>query len=373
MTAARKLLPPLALLLLLTGCFDRLDMEDASMSLVAGIDVEENGEVYQYTSIPIFAKNSKKKSQSLKVKSTSLRQGRGKFDTFTVGSFNGRKIQVIVVSKRLIETEHAWFRFMDVYFRDGRNPITSHMIVFDGPLSQLYEYTPPNQTILPIALLGVVKSTSSRSEAVKTTLQELHTQMYEFGQTPAVTEVELKQDLRVKGTSLLAHDGRYVTSLDSKESALLLILKKKNTRTVGFSFEVPKELVTDPEGSRWISFTAEKIKVKIRTAVKGGRFSFDIRIRMAAGLMEKQFPTDIRAEQKRKLEAAYSEYVKKELEKLLDKLRENKVDPIGLGIYARAYHYGDFQKVKDHWDEAFSEADVNVAVNVKITDEGSVK
>ncbi|MDG0795200.1 hypothetical protein OMP38_33520 [Cohnella ginsengisoli] len=86
----------------LTGCYDRVDLEDASLSLVAGVDITEDHRTMSYTSIPVFSK-AEKKSQELKVVANTQRQGRGKLDAFTVGSFNGRKIKVIALSKRFVQ------------------------------------------------------------------------------------------------------------------------------------------------------------------------------------------------------------------------------------------------------------------------------
>lgn len=58
---------------------------------------------------------------------------------------------------------------------------------------------------------------------------------------------------------------------------------------------------------------------------------------------------------------------------LIDKLRKNKVDPVGFGIYARAYEHAAFERVKSNWGEAFSRSDVRIRVQVSFADEGSVK
>lgn len=355
----------------LTGCYDRVDLEDASLSLVAGVDVTEDHRITSYTSIPVFSK-AEKKSQELKVVANTQRQGRGKLDAFTVGSFNGRKIKVIALSKRFVQETPDWFRYMDIYFRDGRNPITPRVVVFDGTLDQLFYYHSPNQPILPLMLMGMVKSASNRSESVATTLQELHRQMNEEGQTPFLTQISIKQDAMIDGTSLLDHQGRYVDILSMPETVLLRVLQKKTGESVGFSLRLPPGLTGSSAEADWVSLATERVKVKIDSAYAGGRFKFFVRVHFSASVVEKLSSLDLDVHQ-REAEVACAEELRDRFEALIAKLQQKKVDPVGFGIYARAYHLPRFKQVKDNWGEAFGQADVQVRVSVAFADEGSVK
>ncbi|SFB52626.1 germination protein, Ger(x)C family [Cohnella sp. OV330] len=355
----------------LTGCFDRVDLEDASLSLVAGVDITEDHRTMSYTSIPVFSK-AEKKSQELKVVANTQREGRGKLDAFTVGTFNGRKIKVIALSKRFVQETPDWFRYMDIYFRDGRNPITPRVVVFDGTLDQLFYYHSPNQPILPLMLMGMIKSASERSETVDTTLQELHRQMNEEGQTPFLTEMSIKQDAMIDGTSLLDHKGRYVDMLSMPETVLLRILQKNARQSVGFSLRMPSSLTGSTANEDWVSIATERVKVKIDSAYAGGRFRFFVNLRFSASVVEKLSGLDLDDHQGG-AEAACAEELRDKFEALIAKLQRKKVDPVGFGIYARAHHYKRFKQVKENWGEAFGQSEVKVRVSVGFADEGSVK
>ncbi|WP_173194298.1 Ger(x)C family spore germination C-terminal domain-containing protein [Paenibacillus alginolyticus] len=43
--------------------------------------------------------------------------------------------------------------------------------------------------------------------------------------------------------------------------------------------------------------------------------------------------------------------VQKQLESLIHKIQADKIDPMGLGLYARAHEYSHFKKVEDNWGE----------------------
>lgn len=356
----------------LTGCYDRVDMENASLSLVSGIDVDGQHRQLSYKSIPIFNKTASKKSQELKVVEETQRQGRGYFDAYTTGTFIGRKVKAIVLSKRFVQEVPDWFRYMDVYFRDGRNPITPRMLVFDGPLEQLFNFHSPNQPILPLMLVGMIQSTSARSEAVSTTLQELHRQMNEEGQTPALTELSIDQDAKIKGTALLDHHGRYIDTLSTRETILLRILQKNAGQGISFTLRLPPEVAGASNKDDWISIATERVKVRIDPSYKDDRFRFSIGVRISASVVEKMSSLDLDAHH-RQVEIACAEQIRDSFVNLLGKLKKNEVDPVGFGIYARAYHHRAFEQVKQNWGEAFSRSDVQVRVSVAFADEGSIK
>ncbi len=356
----------------LAGCYDKVDMEDVSFSLVVGIDANEENGIRTFTTIPVFSKNAKKKSQELKVEARTLREGRDKFDAFSIGSFNGRKAQVIVFSKRFVREVPDWFRYVDVFFRDGRNPITPKLVVYDGDLEQLFHYQSPDQPMLPLMLIGMIESTSSRSESVKTTLQELHRQMYDPGQTPYLAEMSIEQDAKMKGTALLDKKGKYATTLSLRETTYLRMLQKTSGPSVNMTLPLPTSLTKSSPDKSWISLVTERVHTRIKPSYSGGRFRFDIGIRISASVIEKLSHIDLDKLQKQ-AEAACAKEIRAKFEDLIDKLQKNAVDPVGFGIYARAYQYKAFLQVKDDWGKAFSESDVRVKVQVSFADEGSVK
>ncbi|TYP79240.1 Ger(x)C family spore germination protein [Paenibacillus methanolicus] len=367
----RRALIVIPFTLLISGCYDRLDMEEASFSLVLGLDRDEQGNLIVYSSIPTFNQHAKKKTHEIVVSSISPREGRLKSDAYSVGSFQPRKLQVLVVSKALLLHKKEWDRYLDVFFRDGRNPVTSRVLVYDGKLNELFDYHPPDKPILPLQLLGMLESTDSRAETVVTTLQQLQRELLDKGQTPALPQFALDQELKLNRTALLDRDGRYAASLTSKE-AMLLRLLQKNADKFRFTIPVPKHLVEEPGAANVLSFSADQTKTKIKVSRKGDKFRYDIYVHMPVNLTEILFPIDVVVE-KAELEAACSAEIRKQLEALISKFQQKRLDPVGFGVYARAREYGYFKQVQDRWVDEFAKAEFNVKVNVVLADIGAIE
>lgn len=99
---------------------------------------------------------------------------------------------------------------------------------------------------------------------------------------------------------------------------------------------------------------------------------FNINVHMRISISERLFPFNVRNDGER-LERSIEKQLKSDLERLIKKIQKAEIDPIGLGLYARAYTYKDWKRVQKKWGKALSKADVKVNVHVKIGGMGTIK
>jgi Ger(x)C family germination protein len=361
------------IIVIVPGCSDRLDMEESTNNLALGMDLDKDNNLLVFLNSPSYGRDIKKKTLEVEVKSLTIRQSREQQDEFAPGVITGRKVQVMLIGKRILEHED-WFRILDVFFRDMKNPLTPRIIAVDGSISDIVYLNPKDQPMLPLLLRGMVDTKSARSETAKTTLQKLHWQMYEKGVTPYISEIQLDKakQIRLTGVSLLDHKGKYKTSLNIEETCLLQILNKNAKKPVSFTLPIPGEKKSGPFHTDHLSISVQGMKTKIKTSYKQNKFRFDINIKMPAGLTERLFPFDVRKNGK-ELEKMISEHMQKQFENLIKNIQKHQIDPIGFGLYARAHEYSQYKKVEDHWGEALSKADIHVSVKVIIGSMGPVK
>lgn len=248
------------------------------------------------------------------------------------------------------------------------------MIAYDGPLSEIIDLNPQNQPMLPLLLRKMIDTKSARNETVSTTMQGLHWQMFEKGITPSISEVGLgkPEEIRLYGTALLDHRGKYKMSLDAQQSVLLKTLQNDAKKSASLTLTLPGVPKTGPLETNKISFSTNKVRTKTTTAYRDGKFQFDIQTKMKVELSEVLFPLDLRYTEK-ELEKILSAQLKKELEQLLQSFQKQSIDPVGLGRYARAYEYAEFKKVQDRWSEAFAKAEIHVSAKVTIQSSGPVR
>ncbi|WP_338552105.1 Ger(x)C family spore germination protein [Paenibacillus sp. KS-LC4] len=358
--------------LFLSSCSDQLNLENANIPLVLGMDLDKNEKFHFYITAPVFSNNIKKKSNELTGMAKTLRQSKAAQDAQSSGATQGRNYQVILIGKRMMNYE-GWFNMLDVIYRDARNTITDRVIVVDGSVPEMLYLNPPDQPMLPILLRGMVDSTSSRSETVSTTAHELHRQFTDLGITPYVSQVKIiGGKVRLQGTALISKAGLYKGTLDAQETVLLRILHKNAEPGFSLSYQLPQEPQKSPFATNMVSFTAGKVKTKIKTGFQNNRFKYDIKVSLVVGLSEHLFPFDVYHDSKQ-LEKMIEEQLTAQFNALIAKIQKLKIDPIGLGIYARAYEYKKFKKVEDEWGEVLSRADIHISTKVKISAMGPIK
>jgi Ger(x)C family germination protein len=358
--------------LLLPGCSDQLTLENAATPLAFGIDLDKENKLHYYSTMPVFSRKKDRQSQQSSGTTNTLRQAKTKQDAFTAGNWQGRNLKVILIGKRLAQHE-GWFKMLDVLFRDARNTVMDRVVIVDGKVSELFYLNNKEQPQMPILLRGMVDTKSKRSETYATTVQELHRQFYEKGVTPYMAEVKIiKNDIGLEGSALLNEKGKYVASLGAQETVLLSLLQKKARTGISLSYRIPNESKTGPFATDIIGFSASKIKTNIKTSYQDDRFQFDFHIKMRITLSERLFAFDVLNEEN-KLEKLIAKQMKAELEQIIKKLQKHQIDPMGLGVYARAFQYKQFTEVEDRWGEAIKEAAINLKLDLKIEGMGPVK
>ncbi|MGF9914742.1 Ger(x)C family spore germination protein [Paenibacillus ehimensis] len=356
---------------ILPGCWDQANIENLTLSLSVGLDLDEKDHLVVYMAAPVFSKEAKKKNEVYGFRSKTIRTSRNKFDSVVSALTVGGKSQILFLGKRL--TERAdWFPLTDVFLRDGKQTVNSKVVLVDGRVSDVIHHYPKDKPRLSLHLTRLLDKNNRRNFTVRTTIQKLIDQRYEKGMTISLSELKLNKELEVTGTALLDNKGKYKGSLNQQESALLLILQRRTVEEVPFNIHIPQERKSGVFASDIVSFNAGTEKVKIKTAYHQGKFRFDADIHLSGALTQRLFPFDF-AKKGRELEAAIEKQLEGQFSDLLKKCQSLKVDPVGFGIFARAYQYKAYKQAQERWADVFAEADVNVKVKLTLKSSGATK
>jgi Ger(x)C family germination protein len=361
----------LLLVILLSSCGGKPPLEDLALALILGVDLDDKNNLTFYELNPVFSKGSKKGLEAYGVRAKTIRDSRRVFDSLTTGEVTAGKIQVLLVGERVLE-QADWFSILDTVYRNPNFSMNTRVVAVKGPVSDIIFYNPGEKPELSLHIKAVIDKSYDRTRAVKGTLQELHREVYEKGMTPIISEMKKGKKLEYSGMTLLYNKGKYAASLDVPESTLLLVLKNEKRREFNLTIPIfPIEKEKNIFHKNEMSFQASRLKTKIKTSYKKDTFHFDMKVNMTVNIMERIFPED--EVKKAELVKLMEKELQKQFTDLIKKIQKKKIDPIGLGLYARAYHYEQFKKVDNDWGKALAESDINVSVNVKINAYGAVK
>lgn len=362
------------LLVCLTGCYDRIDVERVTLALTVGLDLDQKNNLIVYQRSPIFSREAKIKTEKYGVQASTIQQSHTSFDAVVTASTQGGKTQSLLISKRLLQNKRI-FPYLDVLYRDPKNATNVRIMAVEGPVSDVINFEPVDKPRFSLYLAELVDTAARRHITPKVTLRQFHYMTSEKGMTPFVSEVKKeKREMRVLGTALLDKKGYYRASLNLRESALLDLLR--NNQKEPYDFTLPVEFPNAQENGhkKNITIVVTPKKRIVNTTYQQDFFQFDINMKLTAAITERTFRLNLeREEEKKKIEAIIEKEINKQIAALLTKLQRHQVDPIGLGLYARAYQYKEWKNVQEIWPATFSKSSLRFSADVEIKNIGVLK
>lgn len=359
------------LVAILSSCVGGIPIEELTISLTLGVDLDEKNNLIISESSPVFNKDAKNNVETYQLESKTIRGSRKYFDALATGEVTAAKIQVLLIGKRILEHED-WFSILDTVYRNPSFSTNTRVIVVDGPVSEVIFYKPEDKPQLSLHLKEVIDKNIERTRTVNSTLQVLHRQMYEKGMTPSISKIKKEKDVKFVGVTLLDEKGKYVDTLSIQDSSILLLLKNEQRQEL--TLTIPLKSL-DKEGGIFhkneISMDVSRVKSKVKTKYNQGKFHFKYKIHMTVNIVERLFPDNSVKDDE--LEKMIEKELKSRFEAVIKKIQENKIDPIGLGLFARAYQYEQYKKVDEHWGEALAESNIDVSIDIDIKSMGAIK
>ncbi|HFJ9284169.1 Ger(x)C family spore germination protein [Bacillus cereus group sp. N11] len=369
---------PCFLIIFLTGCGDRLDLEKQSISLIYGFDAKAKGKLIVYHVNPIFNEDVEKKYETHVAKVHTPREAKATFNSSSNGLVSTEKLQLILFSNNFLKQEGA-MPYLDVWYRDPKNTGNMRLVAVNGPISSVIYNNFKDKPALPEYLTDLINTNKLYNRTVFTTFHEFHRQTFNKGITPAISEIKKgKKDVIVTGSALLTSRGIYKMSLNRYESALLLLLQKKANTPVSLTMKIPSTRVEsnsnlkDTEGNDFVTINVLSMNRNIRSGYSDNRFKFNIKMNLKIAISEITFNMDLDKD-KKKLTSLIAKQLNKDLNELIHKIQKQQLDPFGFGDYARAFQYKEWKKVEDDWPNSFSKASAKVTPTIKILESGIIK
>ncbi|MEK4738191.1 MULTISPECIES: Ger(x)C family spore germination protein [Bacillus] len=366
------------LLVLMTGCGDRLDLEKQSISLVYGFDMDEQGKMIVYDLTPNFNEDVEKKYEVHEARVNTAREAKEQFNSSSKGVVSTEKLQLILLSQKFLQQKGA-MPYFDVWYRDPKNTGNMRIVTVKGSVSSIIHNDFKDKPTLPEYLTDLIETNMLYNRTVVATFHEFHQQTFNKGITPTISEIkEGENEIIVTGSALLTSRGIYKISLNRHESALLLMLKKKVNPPVSLTMPIYAKRVETDSSLRnskekdFITINVQDIKRDLSTRYDRNHFVFNIKLNLKISIAERTFDVNMKKD-KGELAALITKQLNKDFNNLIHKIQREKLDPFGFGDYARAFQYEHWKKVENDWPNAFSEASVTVTPVVKILENGIIK
>lgn len=381
----------LLLLVLMTGCWDRKEIEDIGIVLGVGLDETDiettepdkgptsdgkQGEhpslsmIHQFAIPKQFAAKagmSKKNYSNLISEVSPVFENIRELSTRAERSPSYEHLRIIVISETLARNIDL-NNIINFFMRNTETRRTIPMVVSRGKARDAFEQggliTNPALRLRELAD-NYQKTLNMAHEVRLGDMSERLTGKSSF----IVPRVDTTtKEVKYSGAAVIkGKTAKMIGWLGAKEIAGLNMLKgeKKSLGVItGY----------DPESGEAIVYEIRKMKSKIKPQVKGDKVTFAVKIETEGKLREDWVNPGNAFEPEfiKRAETATEMSIQKAAEKALSKTQKDfKVDVVGFGKKLSIENPRIWKKMKEDWDEQFSEMQVEIMTKVNIQEFGT--
>lgn len=359
-----------------TGYSTRIPLENGALILLIGVDKGANKNLIVGTSTTVFKGKRKKNTFEEVVEAPSVYSAFSKINTKTTGYLTSSKAQNLLIGKEFTKQPN-WPNKLDAIVRDPSSTSNIKLIQVDGQIRDFFSIKPPNNLSISMYLQDIIQASLYDNMIVPSDIQEVLRQKNEEGMTQTIPIVKkVNNTVQTKGIAFLDQSSRYVTSLPTKDVPIYSLLKKEKLQ----GRMILNIILNDSTNGnqRIVSVLIEKAKRQINVGFKNDKFQFDIKLDIALSIIEGvNGPTITSSDEQGKiislLERQITKSIDKELNKIVKIIQSNKIDPIGLSMYARAHQYQQWKMHQKNWGNEISNSNIKIKTLIKIGNTGIIR
>lgn len=394
---------------ILSGCWGSQELNTLGIVTVTGFDIENDEVVATFEVIKLNpSSGSSNSDDSTKAKYV---QTRGKTIFEAVRNENLKFDRRIYLSHNQIYifgeefTKKGLTNYMDFLQRDHECRETAYLLVSKG--GKAYEvmgFSPGAEDLQGIYIGDMMKNSKFTSKLVAINISEYFRNYYDAGIQPVIGTVEKKEkkyekdmelknkdkyELSVEGGAVFNRE-KLVGYLNGEETRGYNFVRDKvynaiiefpsiSTGTDSISIPTPKVGGTintnkDSQIKEYTVVEIAKSKTKNDVEIQDGKLVLKTNVNVKGTVGEELGNIEISQEKGVYLiEEACSNEIKRQIEKVFSKAqKEYKTDIFGYGILFHRKYPKEWEKIKDDWNDVFSDAEFKVNVKTEILRTGLV-
>lgn len=365
------------LLILLSGCWSRVEVNDLGLVLGIGIDVGEELPIRLTLFIARTVRQGQGGGQGAGGDPVwiATREAATLSDAMReVSMGSARRISLHHVRVVLIGENLAREQITDILDFLGRNPqirLTLRPMVVEGRAQTVLETPPQLKPLQPDNLVGIIQSKGGVEWRLKNFLiarvSETHS-----GWMHAVKVIDRpggipgspKKAVVLAGAGLFRYD-HLVTYLDETQAQSLSWLIG-NPRDAVITAHCPND------DGKTLSASVLRGKSKIEPTLRGGRVSFQVHATAQVDLLRLECRESVREDADRsKLEEALAKDLRERLSATIEVFQSTTTDPVGFGKRVQRRYPAFFRSLQGEWfSTAWPKADVSISTDIRIRQTG---
>ncbi|HZG85803.1 Ger(x)C family spore germination protein [Paenibacillus sp.] len=373
----------------LSGCWDRMEMDDLAIVNATAIDRNEAGQwvmTYQVV-IP---------------RTFGMRTGGGGSGspvmTFTTkGNTLGEAVQnarrelprqlffphsrVVIVSRSA--AERGIGDIIDFYLRDEESRETSNLLLYDGSTRDILEVLTNLERLPGNSIHQLIEGPGKQNGTIPSKVYEIVTMLVGPSKSAAVPEIRVSGKLDKQTTSEAVQRTRRMAVLKLHRAGVLKgdkfvgWMTEREANGVGFAtgragYDIVPFACGDG-GEERASFAIERSDTDLRTSARNGRVYVDIDIAVQGSVIESACRSPLkRSDTLERMERRIERSIEDDVRTSFEGAKRFKADVFGIGEAVHREHPRWWKELEKDWDANFAEVQLRVDVDARIRNTGMI-
>lgn len=374
----KRVVLPLLCLLLLSGCWDRTEINDMAFILVSALDLEPNGKIRYSVMVPLPGQMGG---------ATGGGGGTGGEKSYYIDSDTGatyREAQMkmqnrmsrrmFLAHRRTILVGEALAKkglaeFFDTTPRNPESRMSTYMVVTKGNAYEMLQSTPkferfPSEAIRELVKSRVLADMNFKDFGLALSIPGSDPVAVYMDVTNSQKSEKTSREVELKGYAQFKKDKMIGTYEDESANGLSWL---RNQRVVN-------SITVNAEGEHLIGLKMFGVKSSIKVKLNKDTLQFVIKLNARAKLVENRSYYDLSQTRNiLKIEQAASDYLTKSVKALIDRSIKNQTDSAQLGAFVWRSHPEAWKsKYEKTWPEALKDAKFTINAATEVTDTGLI-
>lgn len=388
----RRIVSLLLICILLSGCWDKIEIDRKSIISIMGIDVGEDigkqKEVAKfmpdepYTALemkklhltlgaPDMSKLGPDKGGTaediyLNSDGYSMQDAIGKAALGSSRDINFSHTKLLVLSSDLMGNPDIAKEVIDYLQREPSLNRMMYVVLAEGRAEEYIKHKPSMEKNVENYISGLVENSNRNESILPMTLNEFLILLSENGNAllPRMVIEKDKNQLKISGVAIIK-DYTLKGFLTPSQTGNLEMLRGtlRGGKKVTFLTGHP------------VDFVIDGVDRKISVDNTNGKLAFNINVSLEGEIKDYYVGNSIFTKyQLNYLQENFDKSIKMECEKVVKLIQQEfEVDPIGIREYVEKFHPDIWKQKKDMWNEAYKNSVINVNVHTNIRRIGVVK
>lgn len=386
-----KLIIILCMSIVLTGCWDLIEIDQYFFISAMGIDVYKGGEhsvdeaeekaekndftqkdrfvvTYVAPDLRAIGKNATSDKPRIVMASISNNpyETTKELATRTNRNFTFRHTKVILIGEEVARNEEYMREIFDNLDRHEQLSRKLAVLVVKGTAKEVIDIEDPFEPVTGYLINQILDKKQGSSRYNDMVLQELLTELYFSGDVLLPRTTPGKGEVKVAGSGVIK-DFILIGWIGEIENiAAMFLMDRVNTAVINIEHEnaIVPYVITNSKTKTHVTVDGDKIKYIANIDTEG--YMQQYKIGAESKITDQKTIMDI----EKNLEDTLGKQIKATFNKLQ---KEFKVDVIGLGRHISKYEPDLWEEVKDNWDEIFPSVEFEVNVDSRLRRIGMTK